>query len=68
MKVITLYNLQSLSSIFGAGIMIAVLGSIWKLVWSIFSIGYTSGGKLRHLLFVDGMIEMSLRFCGDANH
>ena len=48
--------------------MIAVLGSIWKLVLSIFRIGYTSGGRLRHLLFVDGMIEMSLRFDEDANH
>ena len=48
--------------------MIAVLGSIWKLVWSIFRIGYTSGGKLRHLLFVDGMSERSLRLGGDANH
>ena len=50
------------------GINIAVLGSIWKVVWSICRMGYASGGKLRHLLFVDGMIERSLRLGGDANH
>ena len=50
------------------GITIAVLGSIWKVVWSICRMGYTSGGRLKHLLFVDGMIERSLRIGGDANH
>ena len=48
--------------------MIAVLGSIWKVVWSICRMWYTSGGRLRHLLFVDGMIGRSLRLGGDANH
>ena len=47
---------------------IAVLGSIWKVVWSICRMEYASGGRLRHLLFVDGMIERILRLGGDANH
>ena len=47
---------------------IAVLGSIWKVVWSICRMGYTSGGRLRYLLFVDGVIEKSLRLVGDAYH
>ena len=50
------------------GITIAVLGSIWKVVWSVCRMGYTSGDRLRHLLFVDGMIERSLLMGGDSNN
>ena len=48
--------------------MIAVLGSILNVVLFIGIIGYTSGGRLVHALFVDGITEMCLRVDFEANH
>ena len=48
--------------------MIAVLGSTLNVVLLIWRVGYASGGRLRHALFVDGMIEMCLCVVFEANH
>ena len=61
-------NPQNLYKRLEKGVMIAVLGSILNIVWLIGVIGYISGGRLVHLLFVDGITEMYLRVGFKANH
>ena len=45
-----------------------MLGSTLNVVLLIGIIGYASGGKLVHALFLDGMTEMCLCIVFEANH
>ena len=48
--------------------MIAELGSTLTVVLLIRRMEYASGERLRHALFVDGMIEMCVCVVFEANH
>ena len=48
--------------------MIDMLVSILNVAWLIGVMGYTSGGRLVHLLFADEITEMYLRVGLEVNH